>query len=532
MTSPAIGIDLGTTNSCIAVVHQGTPTVIPNAWGEMLQASVVFFPGQNQVIVGNEAKGQILLNPERTIWSVKRLLGRKSFSPEVKQARAVCAYEIVEGPGHSIRLVIDGQQYSPEEVSALILRELKALASYSLGQDVVDAVLTVPAYFNDNQRQATQDAGRIAGLNILRMINEPTAAALAYGYGHSLRQRVAIYDFGGGTFDCSILEIDGDIFEVLGTSGDSYLGGDDLDLRMMSFMVDCFLRDTRIDLRQDKFALQKLREACEEAKKFFSEHSEVLLSIPDIYTNEQGTYHLEYLVQRETFDSLVSDLVQRTFRVCDEALRAARCTVRDLDGVILVGGPTRLPIIREAVAYYFGKPPNTSLNPDQVVAVGAAIHANSLKFGSAQRAAGVAAAHLLDVTPLSLQVGTVGGYTECLIERNTPIPIEQSRVFTTVRDGQDKVNIRIFQGESNREAENTLLGEFNFSGFRIGYRGEAQIRVTFSIDASGLVHVTAMDLETGLRQQITVSMSSSLSEDEIKRLSQRSDGMVLSSRKA
>ncbi|TNE51352.1 MAG: molecular chaperone DnaK [Deltaproteobacteria bacterium] len=528
---PAIGIDLGTTNSCVSIVEDGVPQVIPNLWGDRIHASVVFFPGDDQVVVGNEAKRQVILNPERTVWSIKRIIGRKSFSAEVKKAQSLCAYPIVEGVNYGVRISIDEQMFSPEEISAFILREMKMLATEYLGVAVDEAVITVPAYFNDNQRQATLDAGRIAGLKVLRMINEPTAAALSYGYGRNLRQRVAVYDLGGGTFDLSILEIDGDIFEVLGTAGDSYLGGDDFDFRLLSHLADRFLEDTGVDLRSDKFSLQKLREACEEAKKLFSSHDEVLVSIPEIIEDEMGAMKLEYLVTREEFNGLVMDLVQRSFRVCDEALHAARCTVQDLDGVIMVGGPTRLPIVREAVGYYFGLEPDTSLNPDDVVALGAGIHAAGLKqsgFATDQTAPHqTVGAHLLDVTPLSLQIATVGGYTETIIDRNTPIPIERSRIFTTVRDGQDRVHLRVYQGESNREDECTLLGEFVFSGFRIANRGDVNIEVVFSIDASGLVHVTARDMESGKQQQITLTMSSALSENEIQEMMMRSDGMEL-----
>ena len=527
MSRHALGVDLGTTNSCVGMVVNGVPLVIPNQWGEHLHASVVHFPGGDRVVVGNEAKRHVILSPDRTIWSVKRILGRKSFSSEARKAKAVCAYEILEGENHSIRLRIDGQLFTPEEISAFLLREMKNLASIHVQEDVVDAVVTVPAYFNDNQRQATLDSGRIAGLNVLRMINEPTAAALAYGYGRELRQRVAIYDLGGGTFDLSVMEIDGDIFEVLGTSGDSYLGGDDFDMRLADYLLDRYRRDTGMDLRPYRQSVQKLREACEEAKKLLSEHPEVLVSIPDIHMEGGRVFALEYMLTQQELNSLVSDLVQRTFKVCDEALQAARCSPQELDGVILVGGPTRLPIVRQAVGYYFGREPNVSLNPDEVVALGAAIHAFSLKQSGATLSGNLGAAHLLDVTPLSLQLATVGGYTEPLIERNTPIPIERSRIFTTVRDGQERVNIRVFQGESNREEENVLLGHFDFEGFRIGYRGEAKIEVTFSIDASGLVHVTARDMETGLRQRMTVALSSALSEEEIQRMSRRSDGMQL-----
>jgi molecular chaperone DnaK len=537
MVKPAIGIDLGTTNTCVSILEDGIPKVIPNLWGDRIHASVVFFPGDDQVIVGNEAKRQVILSPDRAIWSIKRIIGRKSFAAEVKKAQSLCAYNIVEGPNYSVRIAIDEHIFSPEEISAFILREMKLLASEYLGVEVEDAVITVPAYFNDNQRQATLDAGRIAGLQVLRMINEPTAAALAYGYGRNLSQRVAIYDLGGGTFDLSVLEIDGDIFEVLGTTGDSYLGGDDFDFRLLSHLSERFFEEYGVDLRSNKFSLQKLREACEEAKKLFSSHDEVLVSIPDIIEANARSLELKYLVTREEFNSLVMDLVQRSFRVCDEALHSARCTVQDLDGVILVGGPTRLPIVREAVGYYFGIEPDTSINPDDVVALGAAIHAAGLRQSgyatdrTAPHATVGTSAHLLDVTPISLQIATVGGYTEKIIERNTPIPIERSKIFTTVRDYQDRVHLRVYQGESNREEECVLLGEFIFSGFRIANRGDINIEVVFALDASGIVHVTARDIETGKQQQVSMTMSSSLSEGEIANMASRNDGMVAAKRR-
>ena len=529
MSELAIGIDLGTTNTCVAVVEDGEPKVIPNLWGDRIHASVVYFPSSDQVVIGNEAKRHIILNPERTVWSIKRIIGRKSFSPEVKKAQTLCGYRIVEGPNHSVKIAIDDRLFSPEEITAFILKEMKILASEYLGTEIDEAVITVPAYFNDNQRQATLNAGRLADLKVLRIINEPTAAALAYGYGRDISQRVAIYDLGGGTFDISILEIDGDIFEVLGTAGDSYLGGDDFDQRLLAHLVERFLEEHHIDLRANRFAIQKLREACEEAKKILSSYESVIVSIPDILEEEGRDIPLEYMVTREEFNNLVMDLVQRTFTVCDEALRMARCTVSDLDGVILVGGQTRLPIIRESVRHYFNLEPETSINPDDVVALGAAIHAYSLKQSSRivrdPNAQTVQSAHLLDVTPLSLQVATVGGYTETIIERNTPIPIERSRIFTTVRDGQDKVHIRVYQGESNREEDNVLLGEFVFSGFRIASRGEVQIEVTFAIDANGILNVSAKDLESGRKQQIAINMSSNLSERDIAAIKSQ-DGMT------
>ena len=519
----AIGIDLGTTTTCIAVVDDGTPKAIPNLWGDRVHASVVAFLGDDKVQVGNEAKKQVILNPENTVYSVKRIIGRHFYSQEVKKAQSVVPYEIVEGPNSAALVRVQGEDRTVQEVSSYILREAKKIAEEYLGRAVDHAVITVPAHFNDNQRQATRDAGKIAGLDILRMINEPTAAALSYGYGRDLTQRVAIYDLGGGTFDISILEIGGDIYEVLGTAGDSYLGGDDFDLRLMNHLAERFFNESGVNLKRNKFSLQKLKEACEQAKKDITLTEEVLVQIPEIFSDDLGSLDLEYEINREEYNNLVMDLVQKTFKVCDEALYAARCSVHDLDGVILVGGPTRLQIIRESVGYYFGKEADTSIDPDEVVGMGAAIHADSLMATSRQETA----AYLLDVTPMSLQVGTVGGYTEVLIERNTPVPIEQSRVFTTARDNQDKVRIKVYQGESNRVEENVLLGQFEFAGFRIAPRGEVQIEVLFEIDASGIVNVSAKDMETGHKQSMTIKLSSGLTDEDIEEGKERGDHMVL-----
>jgi molecular chaperone DnaK len=506
----AVGIDLGTSYSCVAVCDEnGVPQVLPNEWGERTHASVVSFLDDGTVLVGNAAKKNIITNAENTIYSAKRLIGRYYFSDEVKKAQAVMPYKIVEGPNNSVRLDVAGRNLSLPEVSALVLKELKAVAESNLGREVTKAVVTVPAYFNDNQRQATKDAGRIAGLDILRILNEPTAAALSYGMGRDLNQRAVIYDLGGGTFDVSILEIGTDVFEVLSTAGDTYLGGDDFDDRIMAWMADDFMAKHGLDLRQNRYCLQMLKEAGERAKIEVGRDGVAYINCPGVCQDQDGNVlDLVHQLDQNTFNRMVMDLVQRTFKVCDEALQGAKLTAGDIDAVILVGGPTRLPIIRTSVKHYFQKDVMAGVDPDEVVALGAAIQAASLLHSTGD-------AYLLDVTPLALRIGTVGGYTEKIIDKNTPIPIEKSKSFTTSRDGQDKVKIKVFQGESNKSDECELLGEFEFSGFRIGYRGEVKIDVTFSIDASGIVNVAAMDAETGHQTSTTISLSSGLSEQDI-----------------
>ncbi len=505
-----IGVDLGTSYSCVATMEDGQPTVIANDWGERTQASVVSFLNDGRIQVGNDAKKRLLTYPRQTIYSAKRLIGRYIFSPEAKKAQAVCSYEIVEGPNHGIRVKVLGELLSLPQISALVLKEMKEIAESYLGQTVTKAVITVPAYFNDNQRQATTDAGKIAGLDVLRIINEPTAAALAYGFGKQLKERVAVYDLGGGTFDISILDIGNDTFEVLATAGDTYLGGDDIDMRLMDYFADLFMKENGVNLRKDIMALQRLREVSEETKKAFSEKKKVKVHVPEVLTTEDGkVYDFNTIIDSETFVQLSMDLVQRSFKVCDEAFQSAGMTVHDVDGVILVGGPTRLPLIRDSVRHYFGKEPLSGIDPDEVVAMGAAIQGNALVDSSSQT-------FLLDITPLTLRLGTVGGYSEQIIARNTPVPIDRTRTFTTSRDNQERVKIRIFQGESNRQEENEMLGEFEFSGFRVARRGEVQIEVTFEIDSDGIVNVSARDPESGQSASTTVSLSSGLSQDEIQ----------------
>ena len=512
MAEIAVGIDLGTSNTCVSLMREGKVEVLDNVYGERTSASVVHFHEDGSVEVGNSAKAKVIHAPAETVSSAKRLIGRYHFSEEVKKAQAVYAYEIVESANHGVRIEIREEEFSLPEISAMVLREMKQIAERHVGEPVTKAVITVPAYFNDNQRQATKDAGRIAGLEVLRILNEPTAAALAYGFGMGLNQRVAVYDFGGGTFDVSVLEIGKDIFEVLATCGDTFLGGDDLDDRIIDLLADQFVADHGVNPRNDPFAFEKLKLAAENAKKQLSVEEEVHISVANVLTNEDGTtLGVEKTLTRAEFAILTHDLIQRTFKVCDEAMQQSDLTVRDLDGVILVGGPTRLSIIREAVEAYFQQPPRQDVDPDEVVAMGAAIHAASL-VGKAQDAM------LLDVTPLDLRIGVAGGLAEPVIERNTPVPIEQTRTFTTFQDHQESVQIRVYQGDHRMAADNALLGEFEFSGFTKGPRSDVKIDVTFEIDADGIVNVTASDQTTGEAASTQISLSSGLDEQQIEKI--------------
>jgi molecular chaperone DnaK len=514
MPEIAIGIDLGTSNSCGAVMCGGKVDVLANAYGENTTASVVAFKADGTIAVGNAAKANIIHDPRHTVYSAKRLIGRYYFSEEVKKAKAICTYEIVEAENHSLRIKIRDELFSLPEIGAMVLREMKSIAEARTGQPLTKAVITVPANFNDNQRQATKDAGRIAGLDVLRILNEPTAAALAYGFGKGLAQRVAVYDLGGGTFDISVLEIGDDIFEVLSTCGDTFLGGDDFDDRVIDLLADEFSAAHGINLRNDPYALEKLKVAAEGAKKALSVDSEVEIRIPDVIRDSEGRpLSIGRTLGSQEFSTLVNDLIQRSFKVCDEALQQAGVAARDLDGVILVGGPTRLPVIREAVRQYFQQVPKAEVDPDQVVAMGAAIHAASLVGQEPE-------AYLLDVTPLSLRVGVAGGLAETVIERNTPVPIEQMRTFTTFQDQQESVKIRVYQGESRQSDENELLGQFEFRGFRKAPRGEVEIDISFEINADGIVNVTAQDRETGEEASTRITLSSGLSEGEIQEIIQ------------
>ena len=522
----AMGIDLGTSNSCVAIVEDGVPKVIANEWGERTHASVVSFLDEASAIVGNDAKKHIVTNPRNTIYSAKRLIGRYYFSEEVKKAQAMCSYEIVEGANNSVRIQVREKVYSLPEIAGMILKEMRAIVEAHVGHPVTDAVITVPAFFNDNQRQETKNAGRIAGLEVLRILNEPTAAALAYGFGQNINQRVVIYDLGGGTFDVSILQIGQDVFEVIATAGDTYLGGDDFDDRILNWMLTSFQSSHNVDLRADRHAYAKVKEAAERAKIDLSESDTVQIHVPLVHTDRDGFSHdLEMTLTRQVFNQMVMDLVQRTFKVCDEALQSGRLTPAEVDGVILVGGPTRLPIIRNSVRHYFQREPNIDVDPDLVVALGAAIQADALLDSQTST-------FLLDVTPQTLRLGTVGGYTEPIIDKNTAIPIDRTRTFVTARDQQDKVKIRVYQGESRLQAECQLLGEFEFGGLRQARRGEVKVEVTFEIDTDGIVNVSARDTETGQKSSTTITLSGGMNEADIQAAAERNAATDVQSRAA
>ncbi|GAB6182569.1 molecular chaperone DnaK [Thermodesulfovibrio hydrogeniphilus] len=507
----AIGIDLGTTNSVVAVVIGGEPVVIPNQEGQRTTPSVVAFTDKGERLVGQIAKRQAITNPENTIFSIKRLMGRKYNSPEVQEAKKKLPYKIVEAPNGDAHVEIMGKRYSPPEISAMILQKLKQAAEDYLGEPVTEAVITVPAYFDDSQRQATKDAGRIAGLNVLRIINEPTAAALAYGLDKKKEEKIAVYDLGGGTFDISILEIGEGVIEVKATNGDTYLGGDDFDQKIMDWLIDEFKKQEGIDLRKDRMALQRLKEAAEKAKIELSSAMETEINLPFITADASGPKHLLMKLSRAKFEQLVEDLVERTLEPCKRALSDAGLSQKDIDEVVLVGGQTRTPRVQQVVKEYFGKDPHKGVNPDEVVAVGAAIQAAIIK-GEVKEVL------LLDVTPLSLGIETLGGVFTKIIERNTTIPTKKSQIFTTAADNQTAVTIKVYQGEREMAADNKLLGVFELTGIPPAPRGVPQIEVTFDIDANGILHVSAKDLATGKEQSIKITASSGLTEEEIKKM--------------
>ncbi len=507
----AIGIDLGTTNSVVAVVIGGEPVVIPNQEGNRTTPSVVAITEKGERLVGQIAKRQAITNPENTIFSIKRLMGRKFNSKEVEHARKRLPYKIVEAPNGDAHVEIRGKRYSPPEISAMILQKLKQAAEDYLGEPVTEAVITVPAYFDDSQRQATKDAGRIAGLNVLRIINEPTAAALAYGLDKKKEEKVAVYDLGGGTFDISILEIGEGVIEVKSTNGDTYLGGDDFDLRIIDWLVDEFKKEQGIDLKNDKMALQRLKEAAERAKIELSTAMETEINLPFITADATGPKHLLMKLTRARLEQLTDDLIVKSINPCKIALSDAGLSQTQIDEVILVGGQTRMPKVQQVVQDFFRKDPNKTVNPDEVVAVGAAIQAAVLK-GEVKEVL------LLDVTPLSLGIETLGGIFTKIIERNTTIPTKKSQIFSTATDNQTAVTIKVYQGEREMAVDNKLLGVFELIGIPPAPRGVPQIEVSFDIDANGILHVSAKDLGTGKEQSIRITASSGLSEEEIKRM--------------
>jgi molecular chaperone DnaK len=507
----AVGIDLGTTNSVVAVVQGGEPVVIPNQEGSRTTPSVVAITEKGERLVGQIAKRQAITNPENTIFSIKRLMGRKFSSAQVEHARERLPYKIVQAANGDAHVDIRGKQYSPPEISAMILQKLKQAAEDYLGETVTEAVITVPAYFDDSQRQATKDAGRIAGLNVLRIINEPTAAALAYGMDKKKEEKIGVYDLGGGTFDISILEIGEGVIEVKSTNGNTYLGGDDFDLRIMDWMVEEFKRDQGIDLKNDRMALQRLKEAAEKAKVELSTATETEINLPFVTADATGPKHLLMKLTKSKFEQLVDDLIEGTTGPCKNALADANLSSANIDEVLLVGGQTRTPKVQQTVQKYFGKEPNRSVNPDEVVAVGAAIQAAVLKGD-------VKEVLLLDVTPLSLGIETLGGIFTKIIERNTTIPTKKSQIFSTATDNQPAVSIKVCQGEREMAADNKLLGNFELIGIPPAPRGIPQIEVTFDIDANGILHVSAKDLGTGKEQSIRITASSGLNEEEIKKM--------------
>lgn len=508
-----IGIDLGTTNSCVAVIEGGEPVVLPNSEGSRTTPSMVAFTESEERLIGQIAKRQAVTNPLRTVFAIKRLIGRRFDSAEAKRSMEMCSFKIAPAENGDAWVKIEGEDFSPAELSAMILKRMKETAEEFVGEEVKDAVITVPAYFDDRQRQATKDAGRIAGLNVLRIINEPTAASLAYGLGKGKNEKIAVFDLGGGTFDISILELGDGVFEVKSTNGDTFLGGEDFDQKVVNYLADEFEKTEGINLKQDRMALQRLKEAAEKCRQELSSTKETEINLPFITADDSGPKHLNLRLSRAALEGMVEDLIERLEQPCQTAMKDAELTAKDIDQVILVGGMTRMPKVQEKVKEIFGKEPSKGVNPDEVVAIGAAIQGGIFK-GTYEDIV------LLDVTPLSLGLETQGGVFTKLIEKNTTVPTRANKVFSTVEDNQEFVNVHVLQGERELAADNRTLGRFQLVGIPPAPRGVPQIEVVFDIDANGIVHVSAKDLGTGKEQSIKITASSGLTEKDIQKMVQ------------